>query len=187
MPASFAEFLHGQTAVATENPTWNWQGAPLPLSEQTYVHPTLPPDRLISSARAILFRNDEIMVIRDHQDVPYIVPGGRRESGESVRETLHREVREETGWGVKDTAVIGFIHFHHLAPKAPNYPYPYPDFCWAIFAARAKKFDAASMEEDAYVTSASFQPIADVLSLSLGSGQHDLLTAAVKALRNAGQ
>ena len=175
-----ASFLHGQTAVATDTPTWQWQNHSLPLRQQTYLCPTLPPDELISSARAVLLRGDEVIVIHDHKNEPYIIPGGRREPGESVLETLQREVREETGWSVRDTAVLGFIHFRHLAPKPPNYPYPYPDFVWAIFTAQAVNFDPTTVEEDAYVTSSSFQPVADVLSWQLKDGQNQLLQAAIK-------
>jgi 8-oxo-dGTP pyrophosphatase MutT (NUDIX family) len=180
----FATFLHSQTAVSQATPTWQWHNHPISLQEQTYICPTLPPDNLISSSRAILFRGDKVMVIHDHQNEPYIVPGGRRESGETVLQTLHREVREETGWSLKETAVLGFIHFHHLGPKPPSYPYPYPDFLWVIFTALADSFDATTLEEDFYVTSSSFQPVVHVLAWQLQAGQNQLLQAAVQQSRN---
>lgn len=182
MSTALATFLRGQTAVTTTNPTWQWQNSPLPLRQQTYICPTLPPDEFISSARAVLLRGDEVMLIRDHKDQPYIIPGGRRESGETVLETLQREIREETGWSVRDTAVIGCIHFQHLGPKPTGYPYPYPHFFWAIFAAQADSFDATAVEEDFYVTSASFQPIREVATWNLGDGQNLLLQTAVTIL-----
>ena len=182
MTPSFADFLNGQTAVSTAKPIWQWQGKDVPLHERTYLCPTLPPDELISSARAILFRGDEVMVIRDHDNEPYIVPGGRREPGETVLETLHREVQEETGWSLVDTAVLGFVHFQHLGPKPANYPYPYPNFVQVIFTAKATRFDATAIVEDAYVTSSSFQPIKKVLTWALKDGQKDLLRAAIAIL-----
>ncbi len=178
MSPTLAAFLQGKTAVSQTHPTWQWQNNPLPLRQQTYLCTTLPPDELISSARAILFRRDEVMVIWDHLDEPYIIPGGRCEPGETVLETLQREMREETGWSVRDTAVIGCVHFQHLGPKPAGYPYPYPHFIWAIFAAQADSFDPNSLEPDPYVTHASFQSIHKVLSWNLGDGQHVLLQSA---------
>ncbi len=122
------DFLRGKTAVATHHRTWEWQTTPLPLQENIYLSPTLPPDELISSARVILRRGDEVMVIQDHENQPYIIPGGRREPGETILETLHREIGEETGWTVRELAVLGFYHFRHLAPKPDDYPYPHPHF-----------------------------------------------------------
>lgn len=180
MIVSATEFLRGQTAVATHQRTWEWQTTPLPLQENIYVSPSLPPDELISSARVILRRGDEVMVIHDHENQPYIIPGGRREPGENIWQTLHREIGEETGWTVRDTAVIGFYHFQHLAPKPEGYTYPHPHFFWAIFTAQAHQYDPARLETDFYVTSARFHPIHEVLTWQLGYGQHELLQTAVQ-------
>ena len=179
MNSQFREFLRGQTAAATDFPTWQWREQPVPLHQQTFICPVLPPDELISSARAILFQGDAVMVIRDHNNDPYIVPGGRREPGETVLETLHREVQEETGWSLRETAVLGFVHFQHLTAKPRGYPYPYPHFMQAIFTAWAGCYDASVFEEDFYVTSSSFLPVETVLAWRLSSGQAELLRAAL--------
>ncbi len=173
------QFFQGKTAVSQTHPIWQWLNNPLPLRQRTYLCPTLPPDELISSARAVLLRGNEVMLIRDHRDEPYIIPGGRREPGETVLETLQREMREETGWSVRDTAVIGCVHFQHLGPKPAGYPYPHPHFFWAIFAAQVDSFDAAAIEDDFYVTSASFKPIREVATWNLDDGQNELLQTAV--------
>ncbi|MCP4416354.1 MAG: NUDIX hydrolase [Chloroflexi bacterium] len=150
MSSDFADFLRGKTAVSQATPIWACQNQPIPLRQQTYIYPTLPPDELISSSRAILYR------------------------------ALQRGVREETGWEVRNTAVIGFVHFQHLGLKPPNSPYPYPDFVHAIFLAWASSFDETRMEEDYYVTSSSFQPVADILIWQLHDGQNQLLQTAIK-------
>lgn len=182
MPSPLDDFLHGQTAVDEAQSVWQWQNHTLPLRQQTYLCPTLPPDELISSARAILFHGDDVMVIRDPQNEPYIIPGGRREPGEAVLETLQREIREETGWSLRDTAVIGCVHFQHLGPKPAGYPYPYPHFFWAIFAAQAGNLDSTGIEDDFYVTSTNFEPIRKVAAWSLSDGQNNLLQAALTTL-----
>lgn len=164
-------------------PVWSWQGSPVQLQERTFVCTQLPPDRFISSARVVLLRGEEVMVIRDHKHEPYIVPGGRRDPGESVRQTLRRELLEEVGWTIKETAVIGFVHYHHLGVKPTDYPYPYPDFVQAIFTAVADAYHPEAMVADKYVTSSRFVPIAEVLAYGLKTGQHDLLQAALNGRR----
>ena len=178
---TITDFLEGKTAVSSQTPIWQWHNHPLELHQQLYLGHTLPPDALSSSVRAILLRENEVMVIRDHQNEPYLIPGGRREPGETILETLRRELLEETGWSVRETAVIATYHFQHLAPKPPAYQYPYPHFFWPIFVAHADQFHPQAIEEDFYVTHASFQPIEAVLTWSFADGQRELLKAACKA------
>lgn len=119
------------------------------------------------------------MVITDYKGEPYIIPGGRREPRESLKMALRRELLEETGWLIGDTAVLGFIHFHHLTPKPDGYPYPYPDFVQVVYTAIAHSYDAAAITPDPYVASSRFCPIEEVLTLNLSGGQKALLQAAM--------
>lgn len=185
MSNTVTEFLLGKTAVSTQTLTWQWHNHLLKLHQQLYLGHALPPDELSSSVRAILLRGDEVMVVHSHQNEPYLIPGGRREPGETILETLQRELLEETGWTVRDTAVIATYHFEHLAPKPPAYPYPYPHFFWPIFAAQADQFYPEALEEDFYVTHTSFQPIEEVLTWTFADGQRELLQTALSAGRGA--
>ncbi len=156
-----------------------WGNGQIRLREHTYLSHQLPPNELTSSVRAILFRGEEVMVITDYKEEPYVVPGGRREPGESLETALRRELLEEIGWHVGQTAVLGFIHFHHLTPKPDGYPYPYPDFVQVVYTAVATSYDSAAIVPDPHVASARFCSLEEAFTLNLSVGQKALLKAAM--------
>lgn len=96
----------------------------------------LPPLALITSVRCIVLRADVVLVVRNPHEV-HVVPGGRREAGESLLETLRRQVLEETGWAVTDLRLLGCAHLRHLTLRPPSYPFPCPDFAHVVYTAEA--------------------------------------------------
>ncbi len=181
MIVSATDFLRGKTAVATHHRTWEWHTTPLPLQENIYLSPTLPPDELISSARVgILRRGGEVMVIHDHQNQPYIIPGGRREPAkQSWKRCTGKVVKKRVGQ-CENRPSSAFTTSNILRPSQMATPTRIPHFFWAIFTAQANQYDPTRLETDFYVTSAQFHPIHDVLTWQLGYGQHELLQTAVK-------
>src|ERR1044071_5320209 len=109
---------------------------PSRLRVRTYQTTRLPPLDLVSSVRALVRQGDQILVVRDPVSV-HILPGGRREPGETLMQTLEREVLEETGWTIQSPRLIGLAHFQHLTPRPEDYRYPYPDFLHLVYAAIA--------------------------------------------------
>ena len=102
-------------------------------------------------------------MIKQGEDQYHILPGGRREGDETLEETAHREVAEETGWMIRNLKPFAFAHFKHITPKLKDYPYPYPDFFWLIYTARAVDFDqermfSAEQLAEEYVLSSRFRP-----------------------------
>ncbi len=59
---------------------------------------------------AVIIRDDSILMVRPHHGL-YAFPGGGMDMGESVKEALHREVLEETGYKVKSS------EFYDLAER----------------------------------------------------------------------
>jgi ADP-ribose pyrophosphatase YjhB (NUDIX family) len=151
---------------------------PLRLRVRTYLTTTLPPLDLVSSVRALVRKGDQILVVRDPISV-HILPGGRREAGETLMQTLDREVLEETGWSIRDTHLIGLVHFQHVTPKPADSRYLYPHFLHLVYVATADRYDAAQREIDGYELGAGFQPLATVEALPISQGERALLRAAL--------
>jgi ADP-ribose pyrophosphatase YjhB (NUDIX family) len=167
-----ARFLATQTPLAAE--VRAWAGGATPLRITAYLSSDLPPLMYILSVRAIVLRVGEVLVLRN-ADGPHILPGGRREPGESLTATLRRELGEETGWPSRALQPLAFCRLQHLGPRPAGYPYPYPDFCWVIYRAEAGTFDAAARLADDYEQDARFYPAAAALGLPMGPVQHALL------------
>jgi 8-oxo-dGTP pyrophosphatase MutT (NUDIX family) len=160
----------GLALQADEQAEW----PPLRLRVRTYLTTTLPPLDLVSSVRALVIHGDQVLVVRDPVSV-HILPGGRREPGETLLQTLHREVLEETGWTIRAPCLIGLVHFQHLMPRPDDYRYPYPDFLHLVYAATADRYDAGQREVGGYELHAGFQPLATITDLPISQGERALL------------
>ncbi len=76
---------------------------------------------IVVAAGAVIRRDDEILLIRRARDPEagrWSVPGGRVEPGESLRDAVHREVREEVGLVAEVGALVGVVErrgpAHHI-------------------------------------------------------------------------
>lgn len=168
-------FLAGRTPRITEPLTW---GNALRFDVAVYLGADLPPLPLVTSVRAIVRRENAILVQQD-RDSRHILPGGRCETGEEPEVTLRREVREETGWSLGPVTVLGFMHYHHLTPRPPGYAYPYPDFCQIVYAAWAVDLDKSMVLDDEYVLGTELVPVAEARCMDLSQRERHLLRAAL--------
>lgn len=162
MDSDLASFLGHSTPIVTEPVTWS---SGFRFSVAAYLSEEPPPPAFVSSVRAVVRRGAEVLVQHD-QDGCHILPGGQRKPGETFAATLDREIREETGWSLRATSVLGFLHNHHLEPRPPNYPYPYPDFLQVVFVGRASTFSPAARLDDGYEIASTFLPVAAALAAS---------------------
>lgn len=85
------------------------------------------PEELVVSVRCVVFVDGQVVVCHDADGGCDILPGGRREDGETYIETACREIHEETGWRLDPGSLepIGLIHLQNLGAPLPPYPYPH--------------------------------------------------------------
>lgn len=146
------------------------QWGPSRLAVSSHLCATLPPLDLVTSVRAVVFTGTEVLLARN-RDEHHILPGGRREPGESLEETVRREVLEETGWLIDNLQLLGIMHFHHLLPRPPGFPYRYPDFLHVIYRAAPRQHVPERRVADDYELEATLVPLQAVAQISLPATQ----------------
>lgn len=175
MADSPRSFIEQARCIAEERASWP---GGVELEVRGYLSSTPPPVAFVTSARSVVFRDGEVLVFFDGA-APHVLPGGRREPGESPEEAVRRELLEETGWSVGPLTLLGYMHLRHLTPRPHGYGYPYPDFLQAVFMAEAEEHGAASMIPDAWVQHSGFLPLAEATALPLRPVEHAFLEAAL--------
>lgn len=170
-------FLAPLTSQVSE--TYDWPAARFAVN--TYLHATPPPVEFITSVRAVVLREQEVLVVQD-PDGYHVIPGGRRETGESLVETVVREVLEETGWQVTVGPLLGFKHFQRLTPKPPQSAAPHPAFAQTVYMAKAVDYRPEAREQDGYEIGAEFVPLAQIGQIALSKSDQLFIQAVLTML-----
>ena len=164
-----------------------WGGGTIPIRVASYFCESFPTLEQVSSVRCIVFRGDAVLVVREGErgERAHVVPGGRREAGESVRQTLERELLEEIGWTVGEPRLIGVVWLRHGRPLPPDRPLDlrldprwYPDFVWLIYTAEAAEERPEAMIAGHPEGVPGFVPLAEVDALPLGDESRLFLSRA---------
>lgn len=177
-PNALQTFLTPLTSQVAES--YDWPAARFAVN--SYLHATPPPAEFITSVRAVVWRNQEALVVQD-PDGYHIIPGGRREAGESYEETAVREVLEETGWQVAVGPLLGFKHFHRLTPLPPGINAPHSDFAQLVYVAQAVAYQPEAREQDGYELGATFVPLAQIVQMPLSESDRLFVQALFRMLQ----
>lgn len=182
MEPDLAAFLARHAPQTQESAVWG--GGAHPLRITAYLGHELPPLAYVTSVRSIVLGDGDgdgdatALVLRD-RDGLHILPGGRREPGETLEETLRREVLEETGWTLRAPTPLCFLHFRHLSPRPLGHPYPHPDFVQVVYMAQADAYEPDARVADNHELGSDFRPLAAVRALALTAHEQLYLAAAL--------
>jgi 8-oxo-dGTP pyrophosphatase MutT (NUDIX family) len=169
------EFLSHHAARAEESIDWG----DMPLHLTSYLTAELPPLQYVTSVRAVVTDRNGVLVLHDGSK-EHVLPGGRRESGESLEMTLRREVLEETGYTLHNPKLMGFMHFHHLSAEPNSYRCPYPDFVQLVFRAQPGEYLQERIVQDVYVKCSGMVPLKDVVPLHFNASERLYLASALE-------
>jgi ADP-ribose pyrophosphatase YjhB (NUDIX family) len=113
----------------------SWLPQPNIVSE--VLSSTLPPIKEITTVFSLVTYEKKILLANLYRG--WDLPGGHVEEGESLEETLVREVYEETKIRVEKPTLIGYQQMEVLAEKPNEYRYPYPISYQVHYHAEVKK------------------------------------------------
>lgn len=114
---------------------YNIAWLPLPNEIALILDEQFPPLHLTTSALALAFDGDRILMTNLHQR-GWDIPGGHLEAGETPEQAMRREVWEESGAIVGAVRVLGYQRIRLLGAVPADYRYPHPDSYQVLFLAR---------------------------------------------------
>lgn len=111
---------------------------PLPNEIALILDENLPPPHLVTSALALAFDGDHLLMTNLAQR-GWDIPGGHREADETPEQTMRREVWEESGAILEEVRVLGYQRIRLLGPVPTDYRYPYPDSYQVLYLGRVSQ------------------------------------------------
>jgi 8-oxo-dGTP pyrophosphatase MutT (NUDIX family) len=139
------------------------------LQVTSYLTDAAPPTLHVRSVRSVVLKGDSVLALQ-REDRAHVLPGGRREPGETLSETLERELLEETGWLTTVPRQIGVVRLRWLTARPGDWPEDspyYPDFLWLIHMAEVATHRPEAFLQDADEGAPIFIALGDLERLGL--------------------
>jgi 8-oxo-dGTP diphosphatase len=123
-------------------------------------------------ANCVLFKDDKVLLLQKPRRGWWVAPGGKMETGESIKDTVIREYREETGIFLKNPTVKGvftiIIQDEGLIVSE-----------WMLFTFLATEFDGENLEQSEE-GKIEWHNIEDVKHLPMASGDYHIVEYMIK-------
>lgn len=160
--------LAARTPVVQEVAVWPGD---MQLEMSAYVGGAELPDELVVSVRCLVTVGARVLVCQDAAPSVHVLPGGRREPGESWQRTAQREVMEETGWHVDPARLemLGFVHVHHTSPVPADHPFPHPDFLQVVMRGEGAGSPADWVDSEGWVQRSWLASVDEAQALPLAA------------------
>jgi 8-oxo-dGTP diphosphatase len=120
----------------------------------------------------VLKNGNEVLMLQKPRRGWYVAPGGKMETGESVRDTVIREFREETGIYLKNPQLKGVFTFtikdhDELISE------------WMMFTFFAEDYDGENLSESDE-GKISWKPIEEIKDLPMAPGDYHIIDYVLK-------
>jgi ADP-ribose pyrophosphatase YjhB (NUDIX family) len=126
--------------------------------------------------RAAIFRNDQLLLVRERADNGWTMPGGWADVGDLPSEAVEREVLEEAGFRVRAQRVVGIYDANRLVPLQVFHAYK------IIFLCEIESGEAKSSSETSEVNFFSSEDLPTSLSSERTKPRH--IHDAFRALKD---
>lgn len=148
------------------------------LRARTFIGAFDFPPALRSSARAVVFKGPRVVVVREVHGEHHVEPGGGIEPGETVEETVRREVAEECGWTVGALTPLGFHYLEPLTSEPPMANRRWGPMVHAIFVTEGVSYRRGARDMTQIEVGSRLTPIGRAFA-ALREDQASLLRAAI--------
>ncbi|WP_245595223.1 NUDIX hydrolase [Fictibacillus gelatini] len=115
----------------------------------------------------VLIKDNQVLLLQKPRRGWWVAPGGKMESEESIRDSVIREFREETGIYLKHPQLKGVFNF--IIKEQDKIVSE-----WMMFTFFATDFEGESLSESEE-GKVEWKPIAEIRNLPMAPGDHHIL------------